>query len=106
MKDGITVKQPLFLRNGVTDIPTIFQTQAQEAALGPAEDDRNMTLPQFKHRVAAAFKQWPTVTPEAVLALYEFELNLGGPQMVYESVVADMRVTCHGLGMRCGLGSM
>ena len=99
--DGVTVTKPLFeaLRSGVTDIPTIWQTQAQEAALGPAEDDRNMTTAEFTQRLAAAFKQWPSITPEKILALYRPELDLGGPQMVYESIVGDLRVTCGNIAL-------
>ena len=47
--DGVTVTAPLLeaLKTGVTDIPTIFQTQAQEPALGQATSQIALPLPLF-----------------------------------------------------------
>jgi hypothetical protein len=94
--DGVTVPLPLVdgLAARFTDIPTIFQTQAQEPALGPAENDENMTTAQFRARLSTAFSQWPAVSPDALLSMYHDEMTSGGPQRVYETIVADMRVVC------------
>ena len=53
-----------------------------------------MTTAQLKQKLTRAFEQWPAVSPTKLLQLYDAELSLGGPQMVYESIVADIRVTC------------
>jgi hypothetical protein len=61
-------------------VPVLFQIQAQEPDLGPAELDGNMTTAAFEHRLRSAFARFPTVDVPELMQLYAAELQ-EGPQL-------------------------
>ena len=94
--DGVVVKKPLLdaLHEGMIDVPLILGTMAQEPDAQPNKVLWDTSVSDFKKLINDTFQPWGKGTGPKVLEMYEDELNSGGPEKAYCTLIADYGATC------------
>ena len=86
--------------SGTVDVPVIMSGQAQECDLGPGDDVRSLTAPEWRAwlEARAILGGWGTESASALAsALYDAyaaEMLVGGAQRAYDTINADYGTAC------------
>ena len=110
--DGTVIKEPLLeaLKNGVIDVPVIFQTmQAEMDTYFGNETIYNFTNEEYKNFLADNFKtgNWedPVSSAEKVFKIYQAELN-DSVELAYQTYLADVSLGCGNIELIAAMSSV
>eukprot|EP01138_Halocafeteria_seosinensis_P014697 gb/GECG01015002.1/.p1 GENE.gb/GECG01015002.1/~~gb/GECG01015002.1/.p1 ORF type:complete len:606 (+),score=65.30 gb/GECG01015002.1/:1-1818(+) len=94
--DGRVVQTDLLsaLEEGTIDVPFIVGTMAQEPDLSPNKVVWGMKKSNFSKLVNDSFSPWGDDVGEHILSAYSKEMETGGPQKAYDSILTDYGVSC------------
>lgn len=94
--DGIVVKTDLIgaLEQGTIDVPFIVGTMAQEPDLSPDKIVWDVGKHNFSIMVNNSFSPWGEDVGGEILSAYSNEVETGGPQKAYDSILTDYGVLC------------
>lgn len=77
----------------LNDVPLIIGNMAQEIDFDPKERVHNLTSAQYAAFIAHKFARFASVDPADIMRLYPLDEFIDA-QMAYETMAADLRVTC------------
>jgi carboxylesterase type B len=94
--DGVLVTHSLqdALIQNVNPVPLVITSMAQETDAQPGQVVIDMPTDQFQQLVLQTFAPWGEAQAKDIWEAYQPELAQGGPQMVYDSIMADYGQTC------------